>query len=219
MTAPTPGAMTAPMNGPLTGPLSGPPDRFEIRTDRAAVFRRVKRALQWELSAAMILAGVVSGGFVAALGAAGLEASVMAPLGLMLGIMIVSAFIGWMFRGPIMWLMRREMPVPLVADAHGVWMAVPGTAEGFVRLPWWAVRSVTMRGRGDGKAVVVVMRPDVAPNAPGVEGLTDKITVGAARRGIVVSTYGTNVTARQTHAVLDQHARHHADTAPGGAPR
>lgn len=215
MTAPMPGPMTAPM----TGPPAGPTDRFEIRTDRAAVFRRVKRALQWELSAAMILAGLVSGAFVAALGAAGLTASVMAPLGFMIGVMIVIGFIGWMFRGPVMWLLRREMPVPLVADAHGVWMAVPGTAEGFVRLPWWAVRSVRMRGRGDGKAVVVAMRPDVAPNAPGVEGLGDTITVGAARRGVVVSTVGTNVTARQTHAVLDQYARQHAGAAPGGAPR
>lgn len=203
--------MTAPTTAPMTGPL----DRFEIRTDRAAVYRRVKRGLQWGFVGVILTAGLVCGVVTAAADATASGTPLMLAVGFGIGALTVMFTVSWMITGPVMWVVRREMPVPLVADGQGVWMAVPGTAEGFVRLPWWAVSSVTTRGNGKGKGVVVKIRRDVHQTAPGVEGLTDSITISAARRGIVVSTVGTNVTARQAHAVLDQYAR----AAHGGGPR
>lgn len=196
------------------------PDRFEIRTDRSAVYRRVKRSLQWEFVLVMLAAGLTVGGATALFATLGPGAWFVGIMGFSVGVMVVILLVPWMLASPVMWLLRREMPVPLVADAQGVWMAVPGTAEGFVRLPWWAVRSVTTRGRGGGKAVVVRMRREVPQAAPGVEGVTDAMTASAARRGIVVSTVGTSATARETHAALDRYAReaHEAGLRPPGPP-
>ena len=178
------------------------PDRFEVRTDRAAVYRRVKRSLQLELVLVLVLAGVLGASLVAAVGSLDDALPLHLAVGFGVGVGAVGATLVWMLTGPVMWLLRREMPVPMVADAAGVWMAVPGTAAGSVRLPWWAVESLATRGRGPGVAVVVRMRRDVRAEAPGVEGLGDSVTVAAARRGIVVSTGGTDTTARDALAVL-----------------
>ncbi len=189
------------------------PARFEVRTDRAALYRRVKRSLQLELLLVLLLAGVLGGCLAGAVGTLEDALALQLAVGVGIGIGAAIGTLVWMLTGPVTWLLRREMPVPMVADAAGIWMAVPGTAAGSVRLPWQAVKSLTARGRGTGVAVVVRMRRDVRPDAPGVEGLGDSVTVTAARRGIVVSTVGTDTTARDALAVLEAYRR-----AAQGAP-
>lgn len=186
--------------------MAEPAERFEVRTDRAAIGRRVKRGLQLNFSLVLLAGAAVAGLVVMGITSLDISGPAFGLLaGAVLGLTLVMYSVVWMLTGPTMWIVRREIPMVLIADASGLWIAVPGTADGFVFLPWSAVGAVKVRGGGKGKGLTVGLRPGVRPDHPGAMGLMDPIAYNAARRGVRVNTLGTTADAATVRTVIDQY--------------
>jgi hypothetical protein len=148
-------------------------DRFEVRTDRAALRRYVRRRA-WLLGSL----GVVQ----------------MAAFGLLVGISIGSAgglaypvaggailgAVGYLFgyagaaTGPVPRLRKRlALDRVLALDPAGLWMPVLMTEAREVRLPWAAVGDVTTRRVFRHTIVTINARPGVDAGFPGAVGLAD----------------------------------------------
>jgi len=155
-------------------------DRFEVRTDTAALRRYIRRRT-WLLTSLGVLQLAAIGALVGlTIGSAG---GLAYPLvgGALLGAFAYGFGYLGARTGPLPRLRQRlELDRVLLMDPAGLWMPVPTSAAREVRLPWTAVGDVTTRRVFRHTVVSIRTRPGVGPGHPGAVGLDDPVILRAA---------------------------------------
>jgi hypothetical protein len=171
-------------------------ERFEVRTDRAALRRYIRRRM-WVLTALNIVQMAMLGALLGLVG--GTIGGIAAPLisGAVVGAFACGfGYIGAL-TGPLPRLRKRLLlDRVLVLDPDGLWLPMSAEWGNEVRLPWAAVGDVTSRRIVRHPVVAIRVRPGVS----GVVGLDDpEVLRVATGPGLVL---GTRFTDSDTETVL-----------------
>ncbi|WP_182112332.1 hypothetical protein [Actinotalea sp. JY-7876] len=166
-------------------------DRLEVGSDRRALDAVVRT-----VTASLLVSG---GGLAAVLGLLAALALTSAEPGRSLGVGAVFGLacfglgaLAFAATGGVR--ARRDVGTVLVADAAGLWMAVPGSDAGHVYLPWSAVAPLRETVKGTHSVFAVSVLPHVRPDHPGAVGLDDpRIWKQLRRTGLRVGTKGLDV--------------------------
>jgi hypothetical protein len=181
-------------------------DRFEVRTDRAALRRTVRRATMITLISNAVLMAVIG-----VLVGAAINVLDSFPVALALGGLV--SLVGFangcvqLGMGPMAALRQRQaLDRVMVVDRAGIWIAAPQTDAGSAFLPWPVVGAVGPRRRPGSAVVTVRVRPGVQPDHPGAYGLGDPlIWKWLNGPGLQVGTKGATATGEDIIAAIDHY--------------
>jgi len=194
--------------------VDGEVDRFEVRTDRAALRRSVRRLTVTTLIGNAVLItviGVQVGWLINAL-----DSIVLAlVLGGALTLLAFAHGCLTLGYGPVAALRQRlVLDRVMVVDRAGIWLAAPQTDAGSAFLPWSAVGTVGPRRTLGAKVVSIRLRSGIQQDHPGSYGLRDpRIWKWVNGPGLQVGTKGATATGESIRAAIDHYAalaRQHA---------
>jgi hypothetical protein len=181
---------------------------FEVRTDRAALRRYVRR-MSWLIvggnAVTTMLIGVLGG-----LAISGLDGLLVPIVGgaLLAGLAFANGCVTLTTGGLGRLRRRQAQDTVLIVDAAGIRMPVPTGAAGEVFLPWSLVGDVDRRSLFRHTVFAIKGRPVVRADHPGAEGLHDPVILRAvAGPGLHLGTRFLTADADAIAATIERYRR------------